>query len=389
MKKLNILVMGSSYRMGLLYHLTVLSLKLRQRGHKIVVISSHGEQVEGLANELRLEGIKHYRSAYVDGKSPYSIYRAARELHTIIDSEDIDVVHCNGFFHLVKSYLASRFTSRRNRTAVVNTVHAVRGGTKYEKLMRMMGGMLLKVCADLVICLSEQERCFVINHGLSSDRAVTVYNAIDLERFDASMSEDQTAIPAVEHKMSAEGTIAYLAVLIPRKGHKYLLEAASEVLTVFPKARFLIVGDGPLRSELERLASSLGIASNVTFTGWIENKYAYRILADVDIVVHSSLYEMCSYALLEASAASKPLIATSVGAAPELVKDGDTGFVVPPRDPHALAQAIITLLREPDRAKEMGAQGRELAEQTFSIDVIASKLEKVYRSAIARANGEH
>jgi glycosyltransferase involved in cell wall biosynthesis len=168
--------------------------------------------------------------------------------------------------------------------------------------------------------------------------------------------------------------------LAPVKNYPLFLEAARLVLEQEPVS-FVIAGDGPQRSQLESLAGRLGIADRVRFVGWLGNPYP--LLSIVDLVVLTSSAEGFGLALLEAMALERPVVATAVGAVPEIVRDGVTGLLVPSREPAALASAIVRLLRDPSLRRALGRQGRELARQ-FSPTTMCDRVEEVYFSAIER-----
>ena len=161
--------------------------------------------------------------------------------------------------------------------------------------------------------------------------------------------------------------VGILAVLRPEKDHTSFLHAARRVLDVVPNARFLVVGDGPLRGTLEGLAETLGVADRVIFTGSRSDVGALLKLMDV-FTLTSYTIECCPNALLEAMANGRPAVCTAVGGVPEMIEEGVTGYVVPTHDPAALAGHVIALLQDPARAKQMGIAARHRLETDFSIE---------------------
>ena len=147
-----------------------------------------------------------------------------------------------------------------------------------------------------------------------------------------------------------------------------------------PIIKFLIVGDGPLKAELEKLSNGLNIRQNCIFTGFRQD--IPDILSAIDMLVMSSLYEGMPMVILEAMAASKPVIASKVGGIPEMVRDGETGILVPPKDVDALAEKIIVLLKNKDKARQMGLAGRRRVEEEFDVNIMVRKTEEVYQELI-------
>jgi glycosyltransferase involved in cell wall biosynthesis len=176
--------------------------------------------------------------------------------------------------------------------------------------------------------------------------------------------------------------IAVCSRLNPMKGLEYFLDAAAVVARLQPDVRFLIVGgnghrtDGTYQGELERYAASRGLENRVIFTGFRTD--VARMLQEIDISVLPSLSEGLSNSLLEAMAAGVPVIATKVGGTPELVEDGATGLLVPPRDAAALGQAMTLLLDHPEMARRIGDAGRGDVTSRFSIDKMVRDTQSLY-----------
>jgi glycosyltransferase involved in cell wall biosynthesis len=150
--------------------------------------------------------------------------------------------------------------------------------------------------------------------------------------------------------------VGIVARLVPIKAHEDFLQAARLIVQGMPEARFVIVGDGERRAELEGLVDRLGLRSSVRFLGW--RRDLERVYADLDVVTLASRNEGSPVALIEALAAARPVVSTAVGGVPEVVVDGRTGLLVPPSNPPALAQAILHLLGDPGYAAHLGAAGR-------------------------------
>ncbi len=376
-EKLNILMIASSRRIGLTYHLTRLSIKLKKRGHNVTCIASSGEQDKGLQEMLKDHHIKLYRCNSIDKKNLYSIYNGARTIAKIIKLGDIDIVHTNGPAHLMQSCLARKLMlTNSKKPDIVLSLRYIAPGNK--KLKYMLLSRLINMCADVVFPISEFVRLKLIKFGLKPSKAITVYGAIDFDKFYSNMPQE--ICPELKNiNFGSSNSVAYIGDLHPLKGHKYYLEAAFQVLKIFPYTKFLIIGDGPLRIELQKMAAKLGIIRNVIFTGRIRNECIPQILKSVDIGVVSSLAETFCRALVEPMAAGKPVVTTPIGVAPEIIEDGVTGFIVPLKDSNALANAIIKLLENPEKAKQMGAKGAKLVREKFNLDKIVSQLEDVYR----------
>ncbi len=205
-----------------------------------------------------------------------------------------------------------------------------------------------------------------------------IYNGVDLARFTpgpppADLRLSLGLPPGVPVVGSIGRFVAY-------KGYTYLLEAARLVREKIPEAHWVLVGDGELRSELEAQSRRLGLEGRLRFAGWQERIPDY--LALFDLFVLPSLGEHFGRVLLEAMAMAKAVVATNAGGVPEIVRDGETGILVPPADPAAMAAAAVTLLQDPAGAARMGTAGRRRAESEFSLARHADGIRALYREVL-------
>ncbi|MCP2618502.1 glycosyltransferase family 4 protein [Candidatus Aminicenantes bacterium AC-335-A11] len=169
------------------------------------------------------------------------------------------------------------------------------------------------------------------------------------------------------------GIIAHLA---DHKGHKYLIEASQFINKVTNKIKIIIVGEGPLKMELRKKAKKLNTTNIVFFLGF--RKDIPQILHSLDLFVLSSYLEGLGSSILDAMACKLPVVATSTGGIPEAVKNGVTGILVPPRNPKALAEAILKLYKDKDLAKKMGEEGFKLVHEKFSVKSMVDRTIDFY-----------
>ena len=174
-----------------------------------------------------------------------------------------------------------------------------------------------------------------------------------------------------------------VARLDEQKGHRYLLEAAAQI----PEAQFVLAGDGPLRTSLEAQARSLGVEERVKFLGYRSD--IADLLADCDVFVLPSLYEGLPLSILEAMSAGKPVIATHIGGTDEAVIAGETGLLVPPANPTALAAAIRSVLTDRPLAQRLASAGRARVEQEFSATKMVQQVMDVYDELLAKREVIH
>jgi len=178
--------------------------------------------------------------------------------------------------------------------------------------------------------------------------------------------------------------VGILGRIFPIKNHRLFLESAARVAEQETNVRFVIVGDGILRSETERYAQDLGIHQKVIFTGW--RRDLPRIYADLDVLVVSSNNEGTPVAAIEAMASGCPVVATRVGGLPDVVHDGETGYLVPSQQPEALATATLELIRNPQRAEQMGQRAQRSVKERFSVQRLVCDTEDLYQDLMANKN---
>jgi glycosyltransferase involved in cell wall biosynthesis len=214
-----------------------------------------------------------------------------------------------------------------------------------------------------VITISQGIHDVLVGEGVPPAKLACVRSAVSPEAF------AQTCDRAWFHKafpLSQDVlTLAVIAQLIPRKGHRYLLQALPELLKAFPTLRLLLFGQGAEESRLRAQVDTLGLTDRVTFAGFRTD--LPQILPCLDLVVHPALMEGLGISLLQAAAAGVPIVAVAAGGMPEVVRDGVNGLLVPPADSPALAAAINRLLADPGLRRRFGAAGKELVREKFSV----------------------
>jgi glycosyltransferase involved in cell wall biosynthesis len=198
------------------------------------------------------------------------------------------------------------------------------------------------------------------------------------------VSEDQEAKPEAATTIrerysipSSAKVVGMVGVFEPYKGHTYLLEAIPLVKKKFSNVRFVLVGDGRTKKELEKLVQSRGLSEDVIFAGYYPQDQIIDVVGAFDIFVLPSLHEGFPYAILDAMLLGKPVIATEVGGIPEQINNGVSGILLPPRDSEALANAIIYLLTNEKKAKEMGLEARKKVRNDFTLKSMVSSMEEL------------
>lgn len=229
---------------------------------------------------------------------------------------------------------------------------------------------------DRGIAISGAIRQFVIDYaGAPPDRVITIHYGLDPTTVTAP-PDARAALRALLGIPGDAPVVGSVCRLAEQKGLIYGLRAFSQVAARFPHAHYVIAGDGPLRPQLEAEAARLGVAPNVHFLGWRDD--ARAIMAGLDVLLAPSLWEGFGLVFLEAMALRVPVIATRVSAIPEVVIDGETGWLVPPRDPDATGAALDEALADPSAARLRGANGRRRLAERFSPEVMVERTLALY-----------
>ena len=232
--------------------------------------------------------------------------------------------------------------------------------------------------ADRVIGVSEAiSRQLVEEYGIPKKRVCTVMPALDFSQCpdtDADAKKAELGIP------SDAPVIGNVGRLCEQKAQKYFVAAAAIILKTKPECRFLILGEGPLRDELQRQINDLGIADRIHLLGFRED--AREIIRVMDVSCLSSLYEGTPMAALEAMGYGKPVVITDVPGSEGVVIDGKTGFVAQPKDPSSLAGCILRLVEDRELAGRMGDEGRRLVTSKYSVESNLGQLLPLYLGAL-------
>lgn len=368
MKRFNILYLANSGDIiggGEISLLGLLAGVSKESFNPLVICPSMGnllkelEQLNIETNVVQMKSLRRF--------NPFSNIDSIAKLGRVIKSRKIDLVHANGSRSAFYGGIASRI-------AKVPLVWHVR--------ILESDGLVDRLLASLSNKIVVNSKAVKARFNWLKDEAKVevIYNGIDLERFHPFIKEKEVRD---EFGLSQEallvGTVGRLDWY---KAHQYLLQAAKKVVEVISDIHFLIIGDGDCRGKLEDLKKKLRLNKNLIFTG--NRKDIPRILSNLDLFVLSSVSEGFGRSVAEAMACEVPVVATKVGGIPEVVEDGVSGCLVPSKDPAALAEVIINLLKDREKAKAMGQAGRRRVEELFSIQRNVKKTEQLYEKILLR-----
>jgi glycosyltransferase involved in cell wall biosynthesis len=300
-------------------------------------------------------------------------------LRKILIDEGIDILHAHDFYAGLTGILATRFTSTK---IIVCQRHLKLS----DRRIHHWGRYVMNRLADRVLVNAESIRDHVIASGSAvADRVVVVRNGVDAK---IGLADDGRR--AVLHASlcrelglgSEARFISAVGNLRPVKGHQYLLRAMVKILQVHPTVHLLLIGDGPLRKEIEEEAKKLKIDSNVHLLG--HRTDAADLMPAFEIVVLSSLHEGMPNTVMEAMATRVAVVATAVGGISELVADGVTGHLVPPADAEKLAEKIIVVLSDDSHREVLASNGYRFICERFGMTKMVAGVEQLYDELHAR-----
>lgn len=289
---------------------------------------------------------------------------AVRQIEEYIEEDGIDLLHTHGYKADLYGYIAAR----RSRRPIVATCHNWVGGTAALGIYNHLDRMALKRFHALA-AVSDSVAQRLTDSGVSAKKVRTISNGIDVQAF-----ERVRPLPALT--FDGNKVVGMVARLDLQKGFEYLLRAARDLCVAFPALKVVMVGDGPDRKVIEEMIQRFGLMSNVILVG--QHSDMPRIYAAIDIFVLPSLNEGLPMTILEAMAASRPVIATRVGAVPSVIRDGETGLLVDPGDIHGLRSAIARLLSQPDVCRRIGAAGHNWVSRNYTAEAMALKYSQMY-----------
>jgi len=231
-----------------------------------------------------------------------------------------------------------------------------------------------------IIAVSQAVKNYIISlHKVNSQKIEVIHNGIDTHQYNCMVAKDRFKM--LLNLKPDTPTVGFIGRIVNVKGLQYFLKAAARIIAAGKTAQFLVVGDGPLKNHFMDEARRLGLDPYVSFLGFRED--IPKIMSALDVLVVPSIKEGLPLIVLEAMAAGKPIVATTVGGIPEAITHGETGILVPPREPTRIADAVMDLLNDPVKCERMGEKGKKRAREHFDIARMVADYDHLYRQCIA------
>jgi glycosyltransferase involved in cell wall biosynthesis len=294
--------------------------------------------------------------------------RAIAMLRKILRKNQVSVIHSHDF----KSDFYGLLASRGSGIKRVATAHGSTRDSLFKRLYLFFDEHFVYPRLDRIIAVSAELQERLRNQGIPSEKISLIPNGLDLDLLsaEADNSEPPLAIP------SGKKVFGLIGRLFPDKGHRFFLQALAGIAREHPEAHGLIVGAGPEEDNIIRRIDELGLKDRVLFVGTRNNM---QLVYDaIDALVIPSLTEGLPYVLLEAMANKIPVIASAVGDIPLLIKQGETGYLVPPGDEKKLAMSMTDLLSFPEKSDTMARQATEFFQKNYAAAPMARATERIY-----------
>ena len=292
-------------------------------------------------------------------------FKAIKEIRSNIKNIKPDIIHIHG----TRGGILGRLAAIGLKYPVIYTEHL---WTKDYQLrsrlshhLQLVGLWFLDMFTTLTIAVSQAVKDFLIESQITRpEKVLVIYNGIESPKKKAKPFEDKKTI------------IASIGTLNEQKGMQYLIQAMPKVLREFPDSELIIIGQGPYKTELEKLAKKMKLSSKIKLTGFVKD--VYDELQHVDVYVQPSVSESFGLAILQAMSMGLPIVATNTGGIPEVVTSGKTGILVEAKKPEVLANGLLELIRDHKKAQKMGKLGAEDASIKFNLKDMIIDLETVY-----------
>jgi glycosyltransferase involved in cell wall biosynthesis len=337
------------------------------RGHRLIIACQSESELSIRAKDAGLEVITL-------SMRKISYLSAVLKLRSIIDDYGVDILNTHSSRDSWLGSIAGRLSKKR--PIILRTRHL---STTVSR--GLLSKFLYEILPHRVITTGESIRNQMItDNGFDGKKIMSIPTGVNIDLFDPKRVDgtlrNKWGVPR------GVPAIGMVAVIRSWKGHEYFIDAAGMVLKEFPGARFFIVGDGPRKEIVSDYIKKRKFHDSIIMTGQMDD--IPRVMAALDIVVLSSYAnEGLPQVLLQSLAMGKPVVASNVGSISEVIVDGKTGYLIPPRDPSKLAEGIMSFIKRNGLRDEMGTAGRRLVTSRFSLEGMLDRIEDLYKELLS------
>lgn len=367
---------------------TLLTVEDQHRDYEddVTLVSGPGLGPEGSLEERAHGGGFDFRIIPQMGRSirPWSDWTSYRQIIDILRETRPEIVHT----HSSKAGIMGRAAAAKLKIPVVHTIHGAAFHYGQSSLAhwnyRRAEKWAAQRCDHFISVCDAMTDQYVAAQIAEPDQFTTVYSGMDVEPFlNANESRDELRRRfgfTADHVV-----VGKVARLFPLKGHEHIVAAAPQIVDRNPNVRFLLVGDGILRPEFERQIAELGLTEHFVFTGLVPPDEVAGLIGAMDIVVHTSRWEGLARVLPQGLIAGKPVISFDIDGAREVVKPGETGYLVPAGTTDGLTEAVSELAGNAQLRDQMGTTGRDRFTDQFRHQTMTKRIREVYELVLSRS----
>jgi glycosyltransferase involved in cell wall biosynthesis len=371
---------------GVEKHMYELSRELVRQGVDVTVVTA---RIRGMPAYEEIGGVKVHRVPCLEIRAP-GFYPPplivapgfVLRLKKLDDQHHFDIIHLqNRFF--VGFDMAAVYCRLKSKPFMM-TIHNARpvgislpvtvGGLTYDWLI----GRWPFALADRIIAVSEWVRGDIAKYRIDPEKIIPVHNGIDVNAFRPSAEKNVRT----QYGIGDDPMLLFVGRMITQKGVPYLIDAMPLVLKEHPGAKLFLVGLGSALKSLKMKVAAMGLEKSVIFSGYLSEQQLKEAYGTCDLFVLPSVWEVLPIAVLEAMSSARPVVCTDAGGNREMVRDGVNGYVVPKRDPGALAEKVRLVLADAEMRARMGAESRRIAEEEFDWKLIGAQTKQVYEGLL-------
>ncbi len=355
----------------------------RDSGDDVLLLTGPTDGPEGTLMPRALQG--PFRTEIIPSLQrsirPWKEYEAHRQLVKALKAFRPDVVHT----HTSKAGIVGRAAASTAKIPCIHTVHGSsfhygQSPLAYHTYVQLERWAAKRTAHFITVC-DKMAEIFVDAKIAPRDKFTTVYSGFDVEPFlhpSTSRSQMRAKLGLNENDV----VIGKIGRLFPLKGHEQVIAAAKLIVPSNRNVKFLIVGDGILRQQYEKNVADAGLQDNFLWTGMVPPDEIPSLMTAMDIVLHASQWEGLARVLPQGLIAGKPVVSFAIDGAPEVVLDGETGFLAPLNDTQALAAALTKLINDPQLRAKLGNRGRELFTDRFRHQTMSRQIRQVYEKVL-------
>ena len=358
--------------------------QVEEFGDEVIVVTGPGAGPEGSLLDWALERGLELRLVPEMGRAirPWADWSSYRRIAAAIREIDPDIVHT----HSSKAGILGRAAASRQRIPVVHTIHGAAfhfGQTRLaQALYKKAERWAARRCQRLISVCDAMTKQYLDSNIAAPELFTTIYSGMDVEPF-LDPPRPREEVRAELGFSDDDVVIGKIARLFDLKGHRYLLEAAGRIVEACPQARFLLVGDGPLRDQFEARISRDGLADHFVLTGLVRPERIPELIHATELVAHTSVWEGLARVLPQSMIAGKPVVSFNIDGAPEVVIPEETGLLVEPESVDGLVDAVTRLVGDQELRTRLGDEGCRRWTETFRYQEMARLVREVYEEVLA------